>query len=145
MDKAPIRAPVHSDSPYTSTLYRQFVQLRVDPTHQSVMANADTHLPVHHEGDAAEHLPFRYSRNVRQCRSHSVGQVLARGHGTPSDVGRRRRLTGIRQSSQCSIMSYESRSIVFYVLLSGGLSAFCEGDVESKHQVRKGAPDGRAL
>src|SRR5438477_7504099 len=81
MDKAPIRSPVHSDSPDTSALYRQLVQLRIDTTHQSVMAHADTHLPVHHEGDAAEHLPFHHSRNERQCSSHSVGQVLAWGHG----------------------------------------------------------------
>jgi hypothetical protein len=81
MDKAPIRSPLHFDSPDTSALDRQFVQLRVDTTHQSVMANTDTHLAVHHEGDAAEHLPFRHSRQMRECGSHSVGQGFTRGHG----------------------------------------------------------------
>jgi hypothetical protein len=81
VDEAPIRSPVHFDSPDTSALDSRFVQLWVDTTHQSVMANTDTHLAVHHEGDAAEHLPFRHSRHVRERRSHSVDQWFTRGHG----------------------------------------------------------------
>jgi len=81
MDKAAIGSPLHSDSPGTSALDRPFVRLRVDTAHQSVTANTDTHLAVNHERDAAEHLPFRHSRQVRECYSHSVDQGFTRGHG----------------------------------------------------------------
>src|SRR5438132_10160741 len=73
--------PVHFDCPDTFALDRLFVQLRVDTTHQSARANTDTHLAVHHESDAAEHLPLRNSRHVGECRSHSVGQGFPRCHG----------------------------------------------------------------
>src|SRR5256885_368296 len=112
MDKAPIRSPLHFDSLGTSALDRPFVRRRVDTAHQSVPANTDTHLAVHHERDAAEHLPFGHSRYVRECHSHSVDQGFTRCHGMSTRSGSAPPPNGMRLS--CGAVLWCSQMEFYY-------------------------------
>ncbi len=55
MYKASVLSSSHDDGVTTFALQRSIVNGRINPTHDAFLANADTHFPLNHERNAAEH------------------------------------------------------------------------------------------
>ena len=57
--------------------------------HELVLDDSAGHVPVHHEREAAEHLPLGQALFVRQQHPHPVGELLVVGHRYRSSVSGR--------------------------------------------------------
>jgi hypothetical protein len=69
---ASVLSPFHHHSPAAFMFQRGVVNGWVDPAHNSVSTNADTHLPANHQSDAAEHFLFGNFDGGSKSNSHAV-------------------------------------------------------------------------